>query len=141
MRSLIASLAALALLVPCTAAHAQDGKAGLEAVARALGEPGLKSIEYNASGVLFQFGQSQAPGQAWPRFNIKSLTRSLNYATASLKEDWVRTQALDPPRGGGVQPIRGEQRQLFLLNGDQAWTLTGDAAASTPIALLERQAQ
>ena len=60
------------------------------------------------------------PGQAWPRFNIKSLTRSINYETASIKEDWVRTQALDPPRGGGVQPIRGEQRQVFMLSGDQA---------------------
>lgn len=140
MRQLIASLAALALLLPCTAL-AQDGKAGIDAVAAALGAQGLKSIEYNASGTIFQFGQSQAPGQAWPRFNIKSLTRSLNYETASLKEDWVRTQALDPPRGGGVQPIRGEQRQIFVLSGEQAWAVTGDAATATPIALLERQTQ
>ena len=141
MRHLVASFAALALFALPFTAHAQDGKAGLEAVAKALGEPGLKSIEYNASGTIFQFGQSQAPGQAWPRFNIKSLTRSLNYETASLKEDWVRTQALDPPRGGGVQPIRGEQRQIFVLSGEQAWAVTGDAAAATPIALVERQTQ
>lgn len=140
MRSLLASLAALALLMPCTTA-AQDGKAGIEAVAKALGEPGLKSIEYSASGVLFQAGQSQAPGQAWPRFNIKSLTRSVNYATASGREDWVRTQALDPPRGGGVQPIRGEQRQIFVVSGDQSWNVLGDAAIPAPIALIERQAQ
>ena len=140
MRHLVASLAALTLLVPCLT-HAQDGTAGIEAVGSALGATGLKSVEYNASGVLFQFGQSQAPGQAWPRFNIKSLARSLNYETASLKEDWVRTQALDPPRGGGVQPVRGEQRQIFVLSGDQAWAVTGDAAASTPIALIERQTQ
>ena len=140
MRNLVASLAALALLLPLTAL-AQDGKAGLEAVARALGEPSLKSIEYSASGTLFQFGQAQAPGQAWPRFNIKSLTRSINYDTASLKEDWIRTQALDPPRGGGVQPIRGEQRQVFVLSGEQAWAVTGEAAAATPIALIERQTQ
>ena len=140
MRHLVASLAALVLLAPCTL-HAQDGKAGIEAVAAALGAQGLKSIEYNAGGTIFQFGQSQAPGQPWPRFNVKSLTRSLNYETASLKEDWVRTQALDPPRGGGVQPIRGEQRQIFVLSGEQAWAVTGDAAAATPIALLERQTQ
>ena len=140
MRHIVASLAALALLVPFIA-HAQDGKAGIEAVAKALGEPGLKSIEYNASGVLFQAGQSQAPGQAWPRFNIKSLTRSVNYETASGREDWVRTQANDPPRGGGVQPIRGEQRQLFLVSGEHAWNVMGDAAIPAPIALIERQAQ
>src|SRR5882672_11037998 len=65
MRHLVASLTALALFALAFTAHAQDGKAGLEAVAKALGEPGLKSIEYNASGTIFQFGQSQAPGQAW----------------------------------------------------------------------------
>jgi len=140
MRHAVAFLATLTLLAPL-GAHAQDGKAGLEAVARALGEPGLKSIEYSASGTLFQFGQAQAPGQPWPRFNIKSLTRAISYETASQKEDWVRTQALDPPRGGGVQPVRGEQRQIFLLGGEQAWTLQGDAAISTPIALIERQTQ
>lgn len=140
MRHVVAFLAALAFLAPF-GTHAQDGKAGLEAVARALGEPGLKSIEYNASGTLFQFGQAQAPGQPWPRFNIKSVTRSINYQTASQKEDWVRTQALDPPRGGGVQPVRGEQRQIFLLSGEHAWTLQGDAAISTPISLVERQTQ
>jgi len=62
MRTVLAMLAVLALLMPC-AARAQDGKAGIEAVGRALGEPGLKSIEYNAGGTIFQFGQSQAPGQ------------------------------------------------------------------------------
>ena len=140
MRALVVSLAALALLMPSTA-RAQDGRAGIEAVAAALGTSGVKSIEYSASGTLFQFGQAQAPGQAWPRFNIKSVTRAINYDTASLREEWVRTQALDPPRGGGVQPVRGEQHQVFALNGEAAWTVTGDAAASTPIALIERQAQ
>jgi glyoxylase-like metal-dependent hydrolase (beta-lactamase superfamily II) len=140
MRSLIVMLTALALLVPCTTL-AQDGKAGIEAVGRALGEPGLKSIEYNAGGTIFQFGQSQAPGQSWPRFNIKSLTRSVNYETSSGRVDWVRTQALDPPRGGGVQPIRGEQRQIFVVSGGQAWNVMGDAAIPAPISLMERQTQ
>jgi glyoxylase-like metal-dependent hydrolase (beta-lactamase superfamily II) len=141
MRLIVASLAALALLVPFTGAHAQDGKAGIEAVGKALGESGLKSIEFNASGVLFQPGQSQAPGQAWPRFNIKSHTRAINYEAAAMREEWVRTQANDPPRGGGVQPIRGEQLQVFVVSGEQAWNVMGDAAVPAPIALVERQAQ
>ena len=141
MRLIVASLAALALLVPFTGAHAQDGKAGIEAVGKALGESGLKSIEFSASGVLFQPGQSQAPGQAWPRFNIKSHTRAINYEAAAMREEWVRTQANDPPRGGGVQPIRGEQLQVFVVSGEQAWNVMGDAAVPAPIALVERQAQ
>src|SRR5690242_18847349 len=140
MRFLAASLVALTLLVP-GASRAQDGKAGLEAAAAALGAPGLKSLEYSASGTIFQFGQSQAPGQPWPRFTVKSLTRSINYETGSSREDWVRTQALDPPRGGGVQPIRGEQRQVFVVSGEHAWNEAENAAIPAPIALLERQAQ
>ncbi|HEY2993069.1 MAG TPA: MBL fold metallo-hydrolase [Methylomirabilota bacterium] len=140
MRVILVALVTSLALLPFTA-HAQDGRAGIEAVAQALGAPAVKSLEYNASGVIFQTGQSQAPGQAWPRFNIKSLTRSINYETASVKEDWVRTQALDPPRGGGLQPVRGEQRQIFLVSGDHAWNVMGDAAIPAPIALIERQAQ
>ena len=140
MRLVAASLAALALLIPVST-HAQDGKAGIEAVAKAMGEPGLKSLEYNASGVLFQAGQSQAPGQAWPRFGIKSHARAINYEAAAMREEWVRTQVNDPPRGGGVQPIRGEQLQVFVLSGDLAWNVMGEAAIPAPIALTERQAQ
>ena len=141
MRLVVASLAVLALLLPFTAARAQDGKAGIEAVGKALGEPGLKTLEYNASGTLFQAGQSQAPGQAWPRFGIKSHTRAINYDTGAMREEWVRTQVNDPPRGGGVQPIRGEQLQVFVLSGDLAWNVMGEAAIPAPIALIERQAQ
>ena len=140
MRSIVVTLAALLVLVPLTT-HAQDGRAGIDAVGRALGAPALKSIEYSASGILFQTGQSQAPGQPWPRFNIKSLTRVINYETASAREEWIRTQALDPPRGGGLQPIRGEQKQVFVVSGDHAWNVMGDAAIPAPITLAERQAQ
>src|SRR5437879_8821311 len=94
-----------------------------------------------AGGVNYAVGQAQAPGGAWPRFNVKSLARSVNYETASLRDTSVRTQALDPPRGGGVQPIRGEQRQIFLVSGDHAWNVMGDAAVPAPIALIERQTQ
>ena len=140
MRAAPVAVITLLALLPVPV-HAQDGRAGLEAVAQALGAPGVKSLEYSASGTIFQFGQSQAPGQAWPRFNIKSLTRSINYETAAMREDWVRTQALDPPRGGGVQPIRGEQRQVFVVGGEHAWNVAENAAIPAPISLLERQAQ
>jgi glyoxylase-like metal-dependent hydrolase (beta-lactamase superfamily II) len=140
MRAALALLVALLVSLPVVA-HAQDGKAGIEAVARALGADTLKSLEFSASGAYFQPGQAQAPGQPWPRFNVKSLTRSINYETAALRDDWVRTQALDPPRGGGVQPVRGEQRQVFVVAGDHAWNVVGTSAVPFPILVTERQAQ
>src|SRR5688572_2879544 len=127
MHAALAVLVALLVSLPVVA-QAQDGKAGIEAVARALGADTLKSLEFSASGAYFQPGQAQAPGQPWPRFNVKSLTRSINYETAALKDDWVRTQALDPPRGGGLQPVRGEQRQVFAVAGDHAWNVVGTSA-------------
>ena len=129
------------LMLGTVPAAAQDGRPGLEAVAHALGASGLKTLEYRASGVLLQPGQAQAPGQAWPRFNLKSYTRAIDYERGSAREEWIRTQALDPPRGGGVQPVRGEQRQLFVVSGEHAWNVMGDAAIPVPMAVVERQAQ
>jgi glyoxylase-like metal-dependent hydrolase (beta-lactamase superfamily II) len=131
----------LAALMLALTGNAQDGRAVLERAGRALGADALRSIQVTASGVYFAVGQGPAPGAPWPRFNVKSLTRTLNYETASLRDEIVRTQAEDPPRGGGQQPIRGEQRQVFVLSGDHAWNVVADASVPAPIALLERQLQ
>jgi glyoxylase-like metal-dependent hydrolase (beta-lactamase superfamily II) len=140
MRTLLVFLVAIALSWPAVGA-AQDGKAALENVEKALGAAGLKSIEISSNGVNFALGQSPAAGMPWPRFNVKSFTRTINYDTATLKDEYVRTQALDPPRGGGQQPIRGEQRQLFFVSGDHAWNVMGDNAIPVPITLADRQMQ
>jgi hypothetical protein len=137
MHTVLGLTAALLLVLPLPAA-AQDARATLAAVATAMGADGLPSVEYSGSGVTFSFGQSAAPGQPWPRLNIKSFTRSLNYETASLHDEIVRTQGENPIRGGGQQPIRGEQRQSFFVRGEHAWNMT---AVPAPIALAERQFQ
>jgi len=138
MRSALALTAALLLVLPLSAAAQSTA---LPDAAAALGAVGLKSLEYSGSGVQFQAGQSAAPGQSWPRFNIKSFTRSVNYETASLRDEIIRTQGENPVRGGGQQPVRGEQRQVFVVSGDLAWNMVADAAVPAPIALIERQMQ
>jgi hypothetical protein len=62
MRMLAALLTAVVSLLPF-AAEAQDAKATLEAASKALGTADVKSIEIQGSGVVFQVGQSYAPGQ------------------------------------------------------------------------------
>jgi glyoxylase-like metal-dependent hydrolase (beta-lactamase superfamily II) len=133
-------IAVLVLLTP-RLGHAQDARASLETVARALGADSVKSLEYTGTGVEFALGQSQTPGQRWPRFNLKAFTRTVNYETASLRDNRVRTQAEDPPRGGSVQPVRGEQRQISVVSGEHAWNIAGETAIPAPITLAERQMQ
>jgi glyoxylase-like metal-dependent hydrolase (beta-lactamase superfamily II) len=138
MRAPVA-IAITTMLLAWTPAGAHEPRAALDAAAKALGVAGLKSYEMTASGSSWATGQSPAPGSPWPRFNVKSLTRSVNYETASLRDVWVRTQGEEPPRGGGQQPVRGEQRQVFVVSGDHAWNVVNDAAVPTPMALAARQ--
>jgi glyoxylase-like metal-dependent hydrolase (beta-lactamase superfamily II) len=140
MLKFLSRLAAVVVLLYPLAAGAQD--ASLDQVAKAMGgAAGVKSIQYSGSGVNFQVGQNYSPDLPWPRFIVKSYTRAVNYETAALRDELVRLQGEDPPRGGGGQPVRGEQRQIFVVNGDFTWTVTGDAVNPTPVALIDRQLQ
>jgi glyoxylase-like metal-dependent hydrolase (beta-lactamase superfamily II) len=127
------------VLLSPLAAPAQD--ASLDTVAKAMGAAGVKSIQYSGLGVNFQVGQNYSPDRPWPRFVVKSYTRAAGYDTPALRDDLVRLQGEDPPRGGGGQPVRGEQRQIFVMSGDFAWNVVGDVVNPTPIALTDRQLQ
>jgi glyoxylase-like metal-dependent hydrolase (beta-lactamase superfamily II) len=136
MRTLVFLLTAVLLLSPF-GADAQDN---LETVAKALGATGLKSIEFQGGGTFYWAGQSFNAGTGWPQFNVRSLTRTINYDTASLRDEMIRTRTLEPPKGGGPY-VRGEHKAVAFLSGDQAWNVAGDAATPAPIALAERQFQ
>ena len=141
MRTLPVVIASLLLVLSPLGATAQDSKAALEAVSNALGADRVTSIVYSGDGAVYSVGQSYTPGAPWPRFNAKTFTRAINYAAAATRDEIVRTQAENPPRGGGGQPMRGETRQTIVLNGDHAWNIVGDAPVSAPIALVDRQFQ
>ena len=140
MRRLVVGIVVLLLCTPAVGST-QDASAALDGVARALGSVDVKSIEYSGNGIQFNAGQSYTPGERWPRFVIKSQTRSVNYETASLGDEIIRTQGENPPHGGGLQPVRGEQRQSFYVSGDVAWNVVAQAPVPAPIALVERQMQ
>jgi glyoxylase-like metal-dependent hydrolase (beta-lactamase superfamily II) len=139
MRTLMFLLISVLLLSPITA-DAQDSRAALQAVEKALGAGGLKSLEIQGGGTFFWAGQSYTAGTAWPQFNVRSLTRVVNFDTASLRDEMVRTRALEPPKGGGPY-VRGEHKAVAFLSGDHAWNVMGDAATPAPIALADRQLQ
>jgi glyoxylase-like metal-dependent hydrolase (beta-lactamase superfamily II) len=110
-------------------------------VAKSMGATDLKSVQYAGSGFAFSVGQNFNPSAPWPKFNVKSYSRTINYETASLRDEIIRTQAEHPPRGGGGQPIIGEQRQVLLVSGTHAWNQPGDTAVPTPVALVDRLLQ
>jgi hypothetical protein len=123
-----------AVLLASLLASVQEAQADLNDVAKALGASTVKSIQFTGTGGVNAVGQNIVPGLPWPEDNVKSHTRSVNYDTASLRDEQARTQALDPARYGGLQPIRDEQRLNLLVSGDVAWNSMGDQPVSAPIA-------
>jgi glyoxylase-like metal-dependent hydrolase (beta-lactamase superfamily II) len=88
------------------------------------------------------FGQNFQPTDPWPKFNLKSYTRLVDYEKAVSRENLVRTQFENPPRGGGNQPVIGELRQVSLLSGDSAWNVSANGApVPASAAVEERQVQ
>lgn len=129
------------LLLCSRPAFPQQPSPVLEAAASAMGAEKLTSIRYSGSGFNFAFGQSPRPDAPWPRFNLKSYVRAVDYKTPASREELLRTQGENPPRGGGGQPLSGEQRQVFLVSGSHSWNMAGDTPAPAPAALSERQLQ
>ena len=100
-------LAAAMLL--CSMAFAQDAKTVIDNATKAMGT--LKTVEYSGSGFDFAIGQNVNPNQPWPKFIDKSYKRVMNFETPAYRMERIRTQGENPPRGGGQQPVIGEQTQ------------------------------
>src|SRR6266850_2438547 len=102
---------------------AQDAKAVIGNASRAMGVDTLKTVQYSATGLDFTLGQAPNPSSPWPKFINKSYTRSINFETPASKVDRVRMQGENPPRGGGQQPVVGEQpqTQTIIVGADTPW--------------------
>jgi glyoxylase-like metal-dependent hydrolase (beta-lactamase superfamily II) len=119
-------LASTALAVP---AAAQDAASLLQAADKASGASSVKSVVYSGTGRLGYPGQQYGTGDL-PRGDLKSYTLSIDYPSKSLKEEFVRVQGDNIPRGGGLGfPIQGEQKGAVFLNGNYAWGLNAQGQA------------
>src|SRR5438128_815243 len=138
-KKLIFVLLMLCVLMP-RLGYGQEAKAVLEGVTKAMGD--VKSLQYTGSGANFSFGQSVSPGAPWPRFNVKSYTRMVNYDTPAMRDEIVRTQAEPGARGGGGIPLVGEQRQNLMVSGTHAWNQVGENPPAPALAAVaDRQHQ
>ena len=98
-------------------------------VGRTIGATGLKSIQYSATGTVSQFGQSYRPDGPYPKFYAK-YSRAVDYEKGVSREETIRTQFENPPRGGGGQPLYSEARGAAVVTESSPWG--GGALALTP---------
>jgi glyoxylase-like metal-dependent hydrolase (beta-lactamase superfamily II) len=112
----------LAVLVVLSAS-AQDANTVIAAASKAIGVDSLKTVQYSATGFDFALGQAPNPSSPWPKFVNKSYTRAINFETPASKVDRVRAQGENPPRGGGQQPIVGDQpqSQTIIVTAETPW--------------------
>jgi glyoxylase-like metal-dependent hydrolase (beta-lactamase superfamily II) len=117
----LAGLAAAAVLV--WTASAQDAQTVIANASRTLGVDTMKTVQYSASGLDFALGQAPNPSSPWPKFINKSYTRAVDFDRPASRVERVRVQGENPPRGGGLQPIVGEQPQMqtVVVNADTPW--------------------
>ena len=120
---------------------AQNVDSVLKAAAAAMGVTNMKSIQYTGTGWQGMVGQNVAPDQDWPRVDLTSYTRTIDFDTMSSREEYVRVQGNNPARGGGAGfPFLTEQRVVNLNSGNFAWTLNaqGQPTAQPAAAELRR---
>jgi glyoxylase-like metal-dependent hydrolase (beta-lactamase superfamily II) len=119
------SLATAGAVLACAAlvwatGTATDVKTAVNNSLKAMGADNLKTIEYSGSGADFSVGQSQNPKSGWPRFTNKTYTRQIDFNAPASRVQRVRIQGENPPRGGGGQPLVGEQAQnQVVVNATQ----------------------
>src|SRR5262245_5259042 len=121
VKELVAGTARAAAVV--WAAAAQDAQTVIANASKAMGVDALKTAQYSATGFDFALGQAPNPSSPWPKFVNKSYTRAVNFETPASKVDRVRVQGENATRGGGQQPILGDQlqSQTIIVGADTPW--------------------
>jgi glyoxylase-like metal-dependent hydrolase (beta-lactamase superfamily II) len=120
----------------------QDAKTVIASDTTALGAANLKTIEYSGSGFDYALGQAPNPSSPWPKFNDKTYTRVVDLDAPASSMQRIRTQFENPPRGGGQQPIVGEQKQnqVVAAGSPQAAALRDELMMTLPYSFLRAAA-
>jgi glyoxylase-like metal-dependent hydrolase (beta-lactamase superfamily II) len=120
------AVAALVLVAPLSA---QDAVSVIDAASKAMGTSTLQAIAYTGTGSVNPTGQSEITGGPWPRFTVTRYTALLNYTVPAMRQELVRIDDMNPPRGGGaggfnpatgqggIRPIPGDIIQNTTIDG------------------------
>lgn len=115
-------------------AFAQDARSALQAAAAAMGVTNLKTIQYSGAGWDSAVGQSYNLTTDWPRVDVTSYTRVIDYDARTSREERTRRQGNNPT--WGRVPLQ-EERVTALSSGGFAWNLRGDTVVPQPGRYLE----
>ncbi len=130
------TLSAAALMFVPGTASAVEAAGVLRRASGVMGTSELNSIRYAAEGIGYTYGQAFEPGKPWPKITVHSQIRTINYDTASMREEITLSRA--EPKGGGGYPLAGQQRNDQYLSGDHAWNQTAGAPAPGPRFVADR---
>ena len=112
-------------LTGAVALAADDARGVLDSVAKALGTP--RTLQYTGSGAVFTVGQNLSPTKPWPRVELKSFTRVVDYENRAWRQEGV----------GAAGPTA-----VQFWSGDRAWQQSGaNVVAAAPAVAAERQLQ
>ena len=132
LRAVVVSACLAASIVSLFAADT----APLDRAASALGVDAIQSLEFEASGRYYQFGQAPAPELPWPAFDVTGYTATLDYARAAVHAKYRRVQVQEP---GRARPHTDQTQDQYAAGG-LSWNLT-PAPTSIPANLAERNAE
>lgn len=126
-------------LAGCTTLSPEAQTAALIAGAEtAMGSAQLKTLTVTGRGSGASVGQAYAPGMAWPGLHLTALSRSLNFETASFREEFIRSRS-EALGGGALPPMgAGDERGVVLARETHAWNVVGTATVAAPAALPAR---
>jgi glyoxylase-like metal-dependent hydrolase (beta-lactamase superfamily II) len=124
MASRLVLAVALAAAAGCSAPR--DAAGVLRDAQQAMGQVG--SIQYSGTGMNAFFGQALTAGQEWPRRELTSFTRTINYDQQSSRDEL-----------SFAQPTFGGQQQNAQVNGDKAWNVAPAGPVPQPAAAEERR--
>jgi glyoxylase-like metal-dependent hydrolase (beta-lactamase superfamily II) len=122
-RFCIAALLALAL-AGCS--RANTAASVLEDAQEMMGNPA--SIQFTATGMNAFFGQALTAGEEWPRREMTSYTKTINYDQRSAREEL-----------NFAMPQFGGQQQNTQVSADKAWNVGPNGPVPQLAAAEERQ--
>jgi glyoxylase-like metal-dependent hydrolase (beta-lactamase superfamily II) len=112
--------AALMLTQP---AAAQTAAEVIKRASDAMGADKVKSLRYGGDGTGATYGQAYKADLKWPKLNVHSMVRTLNYDTGTLRQEITISRG--EPKGGGAVPLQGQQKNDFYLSNGFAWNVAG----------------
>jgi len=117
------SIAIAMLCLATGAAAALDAKAVIRDAQKAMGN--VASVRYSGTGKLGAVGMNWNPTGPWHSTDLTRYSRTIDYASASSREDLTRAQE-NPPALGGEAPFVTPITEGRQVSGKYAWNQPAD---------------